>query len=51
MGMETDPVPERLGIDADGRMPPDNYCFTNSENVFFAGKRNPKKCLENIKKP
>jgi len=37
--METDPVPERWGIDADGRMPPDKYCFTNSKNVIFTGKR------------
>jgi hypothetical protein len=40
MGTETDPVPERWGIDADGRMPPDNYCLTNSKNVIFTGKRN-----------
>ena len=40
MGMETAFVPERWGIDADGRLPPDNYCFTNSKNVIFTGKRN-----------
>ena len=34
MGMETAFVPERWGIDADGRLPPDKYCFTNSKTLF-----------------